>query len=74
MRSVLLWGMYRLKLRNPVSVFINIYASSSVLGTFKYTDSLNSHSTFWKKAFSPVFKDEETASEGNLPQVMHPVK
>lgn len=69
MRSVLLWGMHCLKLRNPALFFINIYASSSVLGTFEYTDSILI-ATSGRRHFSPVFKDEETASEGNLPQVM----
>lgn len=44
-----------------VLFFINIYASSSVLGTFKYTDSI-SVATVGRRHFSPVFKNEETAS------------
>lgn len=39
--------------------FINIYGSSTVLGTFKYRGSLNSQSNLRKKAFSPGVKDGE---------------
>lgn len=60
MRSVLLLGKVLSQDKESfILFFINTYASSTVLVTFKYTGSLNSQSNLRKKAFSPVFKDEK---------------
>lgn len=58
-RSALLGRVLSKDKESFVLFFMNIYGSSTVLGTFKYRGSLNSQSNLRKKAFSPGVKDEE---------------